>query len=873
MTRLINKNLIIFLTIITATLFLANCTKPKPIVIIPKAKEPTALKILNCQAGANAEDVKTLDLYPGDGVAMNEDGTAEDPSKRIFLGVMPLEPKDASIENLVWSSNSTNIEIDETTGGIRVDNNATPETSATISVTTKDGKVSDSCLITIRNKASHITELDIFNEKSKSVKDKTLEVSFQHRHQLLALATQPTNASNITGFKWKRKSGNTDISVDENTGVVTVAAASTTNTISNLAVIEVTSPNGVKAQTTIKPRANIKVSQVVVDHEVLTFVGEQVAEQEIFVAVRPVDAFNKSLDVAIASNSSNTGTGTNNGISVEAISGTSKYKVKAANTTKIGDKHIITFTTKDGSNKSAQVVISVIEQPVPVTGLAINQNQASIKPLLHNSENFGYTDSRAEQMQLSVAISPTNATNKNVLWQSNDDNVVKVVDGYLQAIGVGTATITAISQDDTSKKDTRTITVIDGTNVSSLGDISYADGFILYGESASDTGEKLIQTTITPANATNKTIFWISTNPDVIKIESTGDPTKATITPQGEGGQSTIVAIAQDGNIVKRLTINTASLGMKSIDVGSGINVPTGANDTGSANLTQNFTMAKTELVFSLWREVYMFATTEGKTSAGAPSGQRAADNGELYKFQSTGNIGNRDPSAPKNIPVAGLTYKDALAFTNAMTEYYNYKKNLTGTNKLATYYKINSNTFRDATGSTSGFTITSAAKGFRLATNAEWEFIARLTEVTDTSYIVTSGSNTSATLGGTTYNFLKGTKASGEAPSAGSNPVKVAKDVAWFKENSAPSNSSTQYLSYPVALKKPNALGIYDMSGNLAEFVYSGSPHSATSAITKGGRFDSTSTEIGIGQRKLEDIDSSLPRMNVGLRLVRNTQ
>lgn len=873
MTRIEFKNIIIFLTIITAGLFLANCTKPKPNIIIPKAKAPTALNLLNCKAGATVNDTKTLDLYPGDGAVMNEDATAEDPSKRIFLGVMP-EPKDASIDNLVWSSNSTNIEIDETTGGIRVDANATPETSAEISVTTKDGKVSDSCLITIRNKASHITELDIFNEKSKSVKNKILEVSFEHKHQLLALATKPTNASNITGFKWKRKSGNTDISVNENTGVVSVASESSTNTINSTAIIEVTSPNGVKAETTIKPRKNIGVSQVVVDHQTLSFVAEQTAEQEIFVAVRPANAFNKNLDVAITSNSNNTGTGANNGVSVSPISGTSKYKVKVASTTKIGDKHTITFKAKDGSNKSVDVLVNIVQQPVPVTNLVINENQASIKPLVFNSKRFGYTDSRKEQMQLSVTISPTSATNKNVLWQSNNENVVKVVDGYLQAIGVGTATITAISQDNISHRQTRNIEVINGTNISSLGDIVYTDGFILYGESASDTGAKQIQTTITPATATNKTIFWISTNPDVLKIESDGaDPSKATITPQGEGGQSTIVAIAQDGNIVKKLTINTASLGMKSIDVGNGINVPTGVNDTGATTLTQNFTMAKTELVFSLWREVYMFATTEGKTSGGAPSGKRKADNGNLYKFQSTGNMGNGDPSAPKSMPVAGLTYKDALAFSNAMTEYYNYKKNLTSTSKLTAYYKIGSSTFRDATGSTSNFNTASAATGFRLPTNAEWEFIARLTKVTDSNYIVTSGGNTNATLSGTTYNFLKGTRASGEAPQAGSNPAKAVKDVAWFKENSAPSNSSTQYLSYPVALKKPNALGIYDMSGNIAEFVYSGNPNTATQAITKGGRFDSTSAQTGVGQIKQVANDNSLPRMNVGVRLVRNTQ
>lgn len=70
--------------------------------------------------------------------------------------------------------------------------------------------------------------------------------------------------------------------------------------------------------------------------------------------------------------------------------------------------------------------------------------------------------------------------------------------------------------------------------------------------------------------------------------------------------------------------------------------------------------------------------------------------------------------------------------------------------------------------------------KKFRLPTEAEWEFAAR---------------------GGT---LSKGTIF------AGSN---TPKDVAWYSSNS---NGTTQ----PVAQKAPNELGLYDMSGNVSEWV-----------------------------------------------------
>lgn len=141
--------------------------------------------------------------------------------------------------------------------------------------------------------------------------------------------------------------------------------------------------------------------------------------------------------------------------------------------------------------------------------------------------------------------------------------------------------------------------------------------------------------------------------------------------------------------------------------------------------------------------------------------------------------------------PVYLVSWTDAVAFCNAMSE----------RDGLDPAYS----------GSGSGLTCDFTSEGYRLPTEAEWEYAAR-------------GGAESA---GYLY--------------AGSNDLD---EVGWYSLNS-------DGASHPVGTKAPNELGIYDMSGNLWEWCwdYYGAryyeeapsdfptgPESATYRVLRGG-------------------------------------
>lgn len=219
-----------------------------------------------------------------------------------------------------------------------------------------------------------------------------------------------------------------------------------------------------------------------------------------------------------------------------------------------------------------------------------------------------------------------------------------------------------------------------------------------------------------------------------------------------------------------------------------------GGYDEGVA-IQGGFQIGRYEVTYDLWHEVLFWASTHGYTfgNPGRP-----------------GNVGSVGayPTGYENQPVTSISWMDAVVWLNAFSEY-------EGLDPVYYYY---SDVLRSVNAQVNNITVTNK-NGYRLPTMMEWMMAARLTELTE--------SRDYAELFAGHYwvdeNYLVGQI---------ENSTLAQNDVAWHINNSGS-------VTHDVGLKAGNAWGLYDMSGNVSEWIQDFYAENGMSKSVMGGHYD----------------------------------
>jgi uncharacterized protein YjdB/uncharacterized protein YkwD len=178
---------------------------------------------------------------------------------------------------------------------------------------------------------------------------------------------------------------------------------------------------------------------------------------------------------------------------------------------------------------SARHVISVTVQPVGIAVTAIEITNAPANGVAGN------------WVQLGVTITPSNATNPNVIWSSSAPAIAEVSGtGRVTFLDEGQATITATSVSNPTVTDSVIINVTQGTTPPTPPSVAISgDDTVVVG------GTLLLLADVVPTDAT---VFWISSNSSIATVNEQG--MQGTVHALLEGNVTIRAEIRLEGNVI-----------------------------------------------------------------------------------------------------------------------------------------------------------------------------------------------------------------------------------------------------------------------------------------------------------------------------------
>lgn len=260
---------------------------------------------------------------------------------------------------------------------------------------------------------------------------------------------------------------------------------------------------------------------------------------------------------------------------------------------------------------------------------------------------------------------------------------------------------------------------------------------------------------------------------------------------------------------------------------------PRGENNLDNATVDKLFLIGETPVSYFLWYQVRIWAEVHG------------------FVFQNQGREGSHGkigekPSERKMEPVTEISWFDCIVWCNALSEYQG----------DIPFYTNSGRVIKNATQIDHVYVEEEKNKGFRLPSSNEWELAARFIATNQT----VRKSEKSYGICRKSFWWLPGNFASGAAK--GVMDERATKNVAWFGNNTQKTET--------VGQKPPggNGLGLYDMSGNVYELVFTraGKDH----RIKRGGSWKNNFSD-NLAVSKAYMYEPFKAENDVGFRLAKN--
>ena len=223
----------------------------------------------------------------------------------------------------------------------------------------------------------------------------------------------------------------------------------------------------------------------------------------------------------------------------------------------------ITVTTEDGGFVATCIItVEADQQPdddnIPVTSIQLDKTSMTLA--------LGIS------VRLKATIAPGDATNQNIVWNSSNPSVASVSNGLVTANKVGTAIITATTEDGGFVA-TCTVTVKGDDNVPVTGIALDKNDVELMVNSSNGA---VLTPTVFPENATNVELIWSNSNPSVVDL-AFFESGKALLVGLSVG-TATITATTVDGGFVASCVVTVKK--DNSVEYSKGLEFTSNGNGT-----------------------------------------------------------------------------------------------------------------------------------------------------------------------------------------------------------------------------------------------------------------------------------------------------